>query len=98
MNTKDRWVLAKAIALYYYNVGSEEWADAFEKKLCKIRLSVGWHPYYRSEQTDKFRRGFQSHFGELDFERQQVQLQVVLDRYGAEAESAWHANSSLACD
>ena len=91
MNTKDRWVIAKAIALYYYNVDPLEWAQAFQDKLRELQpMREAWHPDYAAEQMAKYARGFQSHFGKLDFKRQQIQLQIVLDRYGAEAGRAWN--------
>ena len=97
MDTKDNWVLAKAIALYYYNVSHRQWLRDFEVALDALNLNrVSWVPDYAAEQMGYFKRGFQSHFGELDFERQQIQLQIVLDRYGDEAERAWATCSSFA--
>ncbi len=80
----ENWILAEAIALYYYNVSGFEWARTFQ-----ARLSRTWHPEYVAEQERNFCRGFSSHFGTLDFGNQQTLVAVILERYGEEATDKW---------
>lgn len=85
-----RWVTAKAIALYYYNVDADVWAEEFQTKLIDLGInSTRWLGPYPAEQMEKYARGFQAHFGELNFRHQQAQIEVVIDRYGEEASREW---------
>lgn len=86
----NNWVLAKAIALYYYNARAADWAEAFQAKLTERNPRRDpWHPEYAKEQVFNFQDGFPTHFGTLDFERQQLLIEVVLERYGEEAGKSW---------
>lgn len=87
---ENQWIMAKAVALYYYNLESWIWADAFEAKLLEAEPGrEPWHPDYRKEQELSYRHGFPSHFGTLDYERQKLHLEVILAKYGEEAQKAW---------
>ena len=96
MDAKDNWVLAKAIALYYYNVDADVWAEAFQTRLINLGInSTRWLGPYPEEQMYEYLQGFQSHFGSLDFRRQQAMIALVFERYGAEARREWDTNSSF---
>ena len=75
------WMTAQSIAWYYYNVGSLEFVKTFQE-----RLGHAFEGGYEEEQMRKYERGFQAHFGELDHERQQVVLSMILERYGDDAQ------------
>ena len=94
MYAKDQWILSRAIALYYYNVSPIQWASEFQTKLAGSGPRRAWSAGYFENQVKRYARGFQSHFGELDFRRQQAQIEMILECYGAEAERDWHTCSS----
>ena len=88
---RDEKDIARAIAEYYYNVDSDDWAAQFEATLQEgerrvyaaldVELPVSnWHPNYRKERQKKFERGFESHWGTLDSVGQAIQMRLILER------------------
>ncbi len=90
MTTKlNVWSVAKAISLYHYNVSAVQWA---RQMMIVLGPQHGWTEQYVQEKVGDYCQGFPHLFGTLDFERQQVHLRLIMDKYYDEAEHGYNAN------
>lgn len=86
MNVEHSWKMARVIALYHSNVLAMEWAETMQKQ-----VKSEWATPYLREKLDCYALGFHYLFHSLDHNRQRIHLQLMWDRYGADAELEWAA-------
>lgn len=87
MVTRDQFVTATALMMFFYNTSGVEFADL---------VFPNATPDYQAEKAHLYAKSYAAAFGKLDHNNQKRVIEMAMSRYAAHAGEQWDVCERLA--